>query len=287
MTSLTEVYEGHVGPVASARRLYLGAGLFFAGVALVLIAIVLAATEVLSVVGIDRFQTRRIAGVLGGLGIPAVFVGVFSVMPANQRVRAAAVIGASVSVLGVALFWSFYPYEWVGAGGDHRTLEVVTVYFLGLLTTTWCLFVGIANFKVRNDPGGTVSLEITKEGITRVVEVESDALQGGRGGIGFLGNRPDGEVETQTNTAAVSDGGATTQDITGFDDVDTVDDGEIVSPRRTIDPVDRYCGNCTHFDYVRTREGIQPYCGYRREEMDDMSACEEWAPNVDDASHSH
>jgi hypothetical protein len=39
---------------------------------------------------------------------------------------------------------------------------------------------------------------------------------------------------------------------------------------------DRYCGNCTHFDYVRTDEGIQPYCGLHDEVMDDVEACSEW-----------
>jgi hypothetical protein len=40
---------------------------------------------------------------------------------------------------------------------------------------------------------------------------------------------------------------------------------------------DRYCGNCAHFDYVRTDRGIQPYCGLHDELMDDMDACEEWS----------
>ena len=39
---------------------------------------------------------------------------------------------------------------------------------------------------------------------------------------------------------------------------------------------DRYGGSCQHFDYVRTDQGIQPYCGLHDELMDDMDACEEW-----------
>jgi len=45
--------------------------------------------------------------------------------------------------------------------------------------------------------------------------------------------------------------------------------------------VDRYCGNCTHFRYVRTEDGgLSPYCGYHDEVMDDMESCLEWTSNA-------
>ena len=43
--------------------------------------------------------------------------------------------------------------------------------------------------------------------------------------------------------------------------------------------VDRYCGNCGHFRYVRTENGLSPYCGYHEEVMDDMEPCLGWTPN--------
>ena len=43
-------------------------------------------------------------------------------------------------------------------------------------------------------------------------------------------------------------------------------------------PGDTYCGNCAQFEYVRTDQGMQPYCGHHDELMDDMDACEEWTP---------
>lgn len=44
--------------------------------------------------------------------------------------------------------------------------------------------------------------------------------------------------------------------------------------------VDRYCGNCAHFRYVRTDDGLSPYCGYHDEVMDDMEPCLEWSSNA-------
>lgn len=58
-------------------------------------------------------------------------------------------------------------------------------------------------------------------------------------------------------------------------------DAEVLDDEPTASPsaADSYCGNCEHFDYVQTNQGIKPYCGYHSEEMDDMEACDAWTPN--------
>lgn len=58
--------------------------------------------------------------------------------------------------------------------------------------------------------------------------------------------------------------------------------GVIVADRPgPTETTDRYCGNCTHFEYVRSSSGMTPYCGLHGERMEDMDACEEWTPNHD------
>jgi hypothetical protein len=328
-----------VGEVQSVRRLYLGTGLFVAGAILAVIGMVVAAANPLGGFGFSQFDSRLLAGVLGGIGFPTVVLGVFTVLPAETRIRAAAAIGASVTALGVALFWYAYPDHWAGYG-DDLTLHVTTVYFLGVITLIGCLFAGIATLKRRNDPGGTVRLEVTKQGETKVVEVERSELDGGLGGVGMLGETPDGDVETQTNRSAMtrsggagtgpsatvggtstgrsgsssgtstsdrsssgrstgrssgsqrsgtrtthgaganptSDGGSAARDITS--PLDDGDGGEVMDDGPSpMELTDTYCGNCEHFEYVRTGQGMQPYCQYDGERMDDMEACDEWEPN--------
>ncbi|WP_410765440.1 ribonuclease BN [Haloferax sp. DFSO60] len=311
MTSLSEAYHGGRGG-PSLRRLSLGLGVFLAGVLLVIAGIVVATTDLYTSGGATLGEARELGGILGGIGVPAVFLGVFTVLPASARTRAAAVIGASVAILGVALFSHAYPCQWsgatCGAGLADLTLETVAVYFFGTLTTFWCLFVGVANFKTRNDPGGTATVQVTKKGETRIVEVEK-TVRGGLGGIGFLGGTPDGEVETQTNTPAANatDGGTEAEQITSpLDDqqtasaqpqsVDQIGSSPSASPtqqngtrqaqsqtqqqsRAQPEGVgDRYCGNCTYFEYVRTSSGLQPYCSAHDEMMQDMEACDSWIP---------
>ncbi len=361
MTSLADVYEGQVGEHADRRRLYLGVGTFCLGAVLAVAGIVVAGWEP-STTALGLGTAREYGGVLAGIGVPAVFMGIFMVLPAARVTRAAAVLGTGVAVLGVTLFAHAYPCQWSGAvcpnvQGD-LTLVVSAVYSAGLLTTFWCLFVGVANFKSRNDPGGTVELAVTRNGETRVVEVpESELDTDATGGVGFFGDTPSGDVATQTGAATAdsaagredvtvdpsvpSDGGAEVLDDNGsetggwpsqqatpasdggpggvetrsgpdrspLDDVDDVSgpggpgvtdqttagsarsatppgasrrdrtDDEIneVEPSEVATtPGDSYCGSCAHFQYVRTEEGMQPYCGYHDEVMDDMDACSEW-----------
>lgn len=304
MTDLSEAYEGSVASQQEAHRLYLGVGLFFIGAVLLLSAIVIAGSGLLTARGYSLGQTRWVGGILGGIGLPAVILGVFTVLPADRRTRSAALIGASLALFGVAIFSHAYPCQWIGTTcsnpGIDLTLPTAVIYTLGTLTTVWCLFIGIANVKIRNNPGGTVTMEVTRQGETQIVEVDRSELDG-LGGIGFLGSTPDGEIATQTNanghqqavSSTTSDGGATANEINSVGShthtaaaepmasgVDRIGP-ETPSGDRSASPeasVDRYCGSCVEFEYVRTDTGIRPYCGLHDELMDDMEACEEWHP---------
>jgi hypothetical protein len=304
MASLTEVYRGGGG--AGLRRLYAGVVLFGVGAVLVTAGLVVASTDLGAYLGLDQFGARELAGVLGGLGLPAVLFGTMVALPrASRRLQATAAVGALVCLAGVGLFTRWYPVDWVGGSGNTTmTLVVSATYFVGAIVTSWCLFTAVANFKARNDPGGTVSLEITKEGETRVVEVSNDELRGKLGGIGMLGATPDGDAETQTNRSAPNGGstasrtGAGVERKSGTTVANSTDGGtDSASPIREPDfsddaellddgdgsaaPIsDRYCGNCAYFRYVRTEEGLVPYCGLHSETMEDMDACEEWSPNT-------
>ena len=312
MTSLTDVYDGGVGSVATRRRRVAGASLFVAGVAMVVGAIPIATTDLGAGVGLSVFEARKLAGVLAGLGVPAVFVGIFTVLPAGRATRGAAAIGASLALLGVALFGSAYPYNWVAT--DPAMAVVTTLlYSVGTLITFWCLFVGVATFKTRTDPGGSARLELTDEGTVRVVS--DDTGIPGMGGVGLFGREPNGDVDTQTNRGddeeetlvpePTMDGTAPARDTSGRKGSPThatqptpAGDGagavgtagrEQPTPaaadadvRRAVEErgsPDRYCGNCTHFEYVRADGDIAPYCGRHDELMEDMDACREWSGN--------
>lgn len=307
MPSLAEAYDRQDGEV-SRERLILGTGLFGFGALLAIAGLALGTTGILPAMGFSPGETLELAGTLAGLGVPAVLVGIFAVLPADRGQRALAAIGASLAVFGVLLFRYVYWEQWYDAAGTPTllTLLVAVVYFVGTITTFWSAFTAVATFKRRNDPGGTVTLTISQGGTTRTVEVAESSLADAKAAlssVGVFGDVDDLEREAehhvQVTTADTdtsggssaasdafhdssgathsSDGGATDTDIRSPMD----DDGEVLTdptPRATP-PTDRYCGNCAHFEYVRTNEGIQPYCGQHDELMDDMDACEVWEPN--------
>ncbi|MFC7221962.1 hypothetical protein ACFQKF_02220 [Halalkalicoccus sp. GCM10025322] len=255
MAGLTEVYTG-AGADASTRRLALGGGLFAVGVALAALGALFGTTELLSGFGYGIYESRRIAGVLAGFGVPAVFSGIVTVLPATRRVRVAAAGGATLAACGVLWFWMAYPADWAGYG-RNLTLPVTALYLLGTTVTFACLFVGVARFKTRNAPGGTVSLDVVRKGETRFVEVERPA---GVGSVGLIGTPSDtSETPTAPPETPIEPRG---------------DGGTTQTP-----PVDRYCGNCVHVD-DRTDEGLRPYCSRHERLLESMDACEEWASNT-------
>lgn len=267
MASLAEVYNARG---VSRRRLGVGVGLFLLGAGATVGGVLAATTEVATSAGLGVFEARTLAGVLAGLGLPAVFLGIVAVLPTSLRVRALALVGSLVAVAGVGLFQWAYPTRWIGGSGANLTLPVLGVYFIGSVTTCLCVFWAVAVLKSRNDPGGTVELEMTQAG-ARVVSV-SRGLRTQLGGVGLLGSTPDGSTPTQTaggRSTQRTDGGATT------------DDGLILEEhRRPGSLADPYCGNCAKFSYVRADGDIQPYCGHHRTVMDDMDPCPEWESNT-------
>src|SRR6056297_1051656 len=196
MTSLTEVYDG-TAPGVTGRRLYAGTALVILGAILAVVAVLVATTDLFGGYAVElsgdiaaQFATVRVGGALAGLSIPVALVGVFVVLPASRRVQAAAAISASLCLLGIALFWYAYPTHWRGYG-QQLTLEVSVVYLLGLLTSVWSLFSAVATFKQRNDPGGTLQMNVTRHNKTVIEADDNDDTPSGLGGIGFFGGTPE------------------------------------------------------------------------------------------------
>lgn len=284
MTSLTDVYDGRIGAVASRRRLLAGLTVFAVGLGLVAVGVLLATTGFgTGLLGV--YGAREWAGVLAGVGLPGTFVGLFAVLPTSRVMRATAAIGASIAIFAVALFTHAYPYYWPGAPAADPVLALTTLalYFIGAITTGWCLFVAIATFKTRKSPGGAAEMRITEEGTVRLVERAGRDIAG-VGGIGVFGTDPDGEVPTQTGSAAgggspappaASDGGSAT--VNPADD-----DAEFLESASARSQPDQYCGNCERFSYVRIDGGLEPHCSHHNRYLDDMDACEAWESNSPD-----
>ena len=296
MTSLNDVYEGEVGTVVGPRRRTFGRALVAAGAVAVLGAVPIATTGLGQSVGLSVFGARELAGVLAGLGLPALFVGIFAVLPASRATRAAASIGASLAVFGVAVFVHAYPQRWLAAD-PALAIATTLLYGTGALTTFWCLFVSLATFKRRRDPGGTARMKVTEEGRLEVIK-NTTGRAVGRGAVGLFGTGPDGSVATQTARGGSGGGVASAQETSGGEVLEPepsadgagavaepeAADAEVVEAVSNRGRPDEYCGNCEHFEYVRADGDITPYCGRDDELMEDMDACDQWSANAEPTS---
>lgn len=171
MQSLGEAYDRRTWQARDPRRLVAGIGLFAVGALSLVAALLLVTTPLSGLVGADApTVVKRYAGALAGLAVPLLLLGVVVVIPSSRRERAGAVVGTTLSVLGVALFWYAYPVHWTGTASS-LAFETGMVYFLGSAVALWFEFTAIATFKTRNTPGGTVTLSVKRQGDTRTVQV--------------------------------------------------------------------------------------------------------------------
>lgn len=170
MPSLDEAYDRGGSGGTRSRRVITGMVLGGLGVLAVFAALGLVAAAGHST------TAKGYAGVLAGLGIPAMLFGVVVVLPASSRERAGVVAGTALSALGVVLFWYAYPGRWTRTA-DPLAFETLLVYGLGCAVALWFVFTAIASFRRRNNPQGTVELEVVRRGETRTVEVDRDSYR--------------------------------------------------------------------------------------------------------------
>jgi hypothetical protein len=167
MPSLDDAYGETRFDGRDPRRVYGGMVVLVAGALALLAALGLVA------VGGDTVAAKRAAGILAGLGIPVLLSGVVAVLPASTRERLGVLLGAALNVAGVALFAYAYPTRWTRTA-EPLAFETAMLYGLGGAIALWFVFTAVATAHLRNNPHGTVTLELVRQNGTRTVEVSRD-----------------------------------------------------------------------------------------------------------------
>jgi hypothetical protein len=167
MPSLNDAYSRDPATERDPWRVWGGLALGLVGAFAVVAAIGLVAATG------DTTAAKAEAGALAGLGVPAMLLAVVFVLPANTRERVVVVLGSAVTVAGVWLFWQVYPARWTRTA-DPMAFETAMVYGLGGAVALCGVFAALVTVRMRNDPQGTVELEVVRDGGTRTVEVSRD-----------------------------------------------------------------------------------------------------------------
>ncbi len=130
---LLALYRRYVGEPVRERDVYVGFALFFGGIALGVVGLVVFLYSAGLEPGRDFFwQLREVALAAAFLGLPAFILSVIVLLPVGRRASAAAAGGAGVCLLAVGTFVAVYPEQWnVRAGADYSA-QGVALYAAGL-----------------------------------------------------------------------------------------------------------------------------------------------------------
>lgn len=256
MPTLEEVYERRLddGGDDGYFRVRVGLALLGIGVFLTFLGGVVAFSPTVAAVFDATVDWQRwgIGAKLAGVGVAVAFTGVFVVVPAPRRDQVIAAAGVLVSFFGVALFEYAYPHRWSGDPVDLTPL-VFAVYALGAFLMFGALFRSVLDIEV-SLPRSSLSFEYADDDLPsreeRVAEMTSTSTDGGdSGGIG---------VSVETNA----------------------DDAEVVHDERDDETSsagfagDRYCGNCTFYEYAQVDGDSVPFCNFHDRELEDLEACD-------------
>lgn len=132
--SLNDLYVQYIGEPEKKRDVYLGFGLFFAGIALGALGLLTFLYSGFQPTDSTAFwQFREIALVLGFLGLPSFVLSIVVLLPVDRRARIASLVGAALCAVATMYFVTVYPYDWTNAGGTDGSTITIVIYAAGLV----------------------------------------------------------------------------------------------------------------------------------------------------------
>lgn len=129
---LFEFYRKYIGEPDEKTDIYLGFGLFIAGIGLGVVGLVL----FLWSMTLEAHTSQYYAWIepsyaLSMLALPVVMLGIIVLLPAKRSVFITGVAGVALAIVAVIGFLFAYPDDWHHYGADY-TVPIVATYSVGL-----------------------------------------------------------------------------------------------------------------------------------------------------------
>jgi hypothetical protein len=152
---LFEWYERYIGDPETETDVYLGFALFFGGIALGAVGIlVFFLSAIASSPGDTAFALREVAVVASAGGFPVLLLGIVVLLPGDRRMRYAALGGLAVCLVAVGAFVSVYPMNWNVSRSPDYSAQIIAVYAVGLVAVVGATGAALVGHQVeRATPG--------------------------------------------------------------------------------------------------------------------------------------
>jgi len=129
------IYHDYIGEPDKERDIYVGFGLFFAGVALAIVGFCLFLySNVLESGSPLYWQIREVALVVGFVGLPSVLLSVVVLLPVGFKTRVVSGAGTLFCLAATIILVDVFPYAWTTSEGINGSVWTISVYATGLVT---------------------------------------------------------------------------------------------------------------------------------------------------------
>jgi hypothetical protein len=141
-----EIYRQLIGPIEDRREVYLGFGLFFIGVGLVLVSIVafLWSTTYPSADPV-KYVFREIAVTAGASGIPVILLSTAVLLPVSRRVDIIGTGGVITCLFATTQFVAVYPRA---TAWNQSSSFIVSVYAVGAVIVLTAAGTALSGYRI-------------------------------------------------------------------------------------------------------------------------------------------
>lgn len=152
---LFEWYGRYIGHPDEEADVYLGFALFFGGIALGAVGVLVFLLSVAaSSPGGTAFALREVAVVASAAGLPAILLGMVVLLPGDRRMAYAAVGGVAVCLVAIALFVAVYPMHWNVERTPDYSAQGVAIYAVGLVAVVGATGAALVGHQVERAGSG-------------------------------------------------------------------------------------------------------------------------------------
>ncbi|MDQ2074139.1 DUF7139 domain-containing protein [Haloarcula sp. NS06] len=132
---LRSIYRDYIGEPDKERDIYIGFGLFFAGVTLAVVGFGLFLySNALESGSTLYWQIREVALVVGFIGLPSVLLSVVVLLPVGLKTRVISAAGTVFCLAATVILVDVFPYGWTTSEGINGSVWTISVYATGLVT---------------------------------------------------------------------------------------------------------------------------------------------------------